>query len=53
MTLTVQTMRNAAALNVDIRVHLHFKGIYYIDAWVPNQFFLYTVFNGKVTEFGP
>ncbi len=39
MTLTVQTMRNAAALNVDMRVHLHFKGICYIDAWVPNTEF--------------
>ncbi len=39
MTLTVQTMRNAAILNVDMRVYLHFKGICYIDAWVPNHFF--------------
>ncbi len=36
------TMRNAAALNVDIRVHLHFKGIFILMLGSPTIFFIYS-----------
>ncbi len=52
MTVTVQMMRSAAAMDVDISVCLHIKVFVILMLGSPT-IFLYTVFNGKVTEFGP
>ncbi len=52
MTLTVRTMRNAAALYVDVNVHLHLKVFIILMLGSPTDTYFYH-FKCQAPEFGP